>query len=226
MIEAQNCLLTEGLDVAHLRPVMGNSMGGMHTGLRGQTYPEFMDALLPLASRPTQISGRNRVWRRIISDAIRNDPAWERVDYRIQPPALRTAAGMLYLMSSNPVARQKEAPTRERADRVLDEFVAQTMDANDVLDAIESLADYDPGPAPGRIRAPLIAINLEHDLINPPELGILESAIRRVPKGKASLIPCSDRTRGHGTHTLAAVWKDRPILLDETRNREVGQRDR
>jgi homoserine O-acetyltransferase len=221
MIEAQHRLLTEGLKVDHLRLVIGTSMGGMHTWLWGEQHPEFMDALLPLASLPTQISGRNRVWRRVIIDAIRNDPTWDRGEYRSQPPGLRTAAEMLFFMSSNPVERQKEAPTREQADRVLDEYVARTtraMDANDVLYAIESSADYDPGPGLDRIRAPLVAINFEDDLINPPELGILEREIGRVPKGKAVLIPRSDRTRGHGTHTLAAVWKDHLTrLLDETK---------
>ena len=136
---------------------------------------------------------------------------------------------MLFLMSNNPVERQKEAPTRERADRVLDEYVATTikaMDANDVLYAIESSADYNPGPGLERIRAPLVAINFEDDLINPPELGILEREIRRVARGKAVLIPRSDRTRGHGTHTLAAVWKDHLIrLLNETERRDIGQGD-
>jgi homoserine O-acetyltransferase len=221
MIEAQYRLLTEGLKVDHLRLVIGTSMGGMHTWLWGEQHPEFMDALLPLASLPTQISGRNRVWRRVIIDAIRNDPTWDRGEYLTQPPGLLTAAEMLFFMSNNPIERLKEAPTREQADRVLDEYVARTtraMDANDVLYAIESSADYDPGPGLDRIRAPLVAINFEDDLINPPELGSLEREIGRVPKGKAILIPRSDRTRGHGTHTLAAVWKDHLTrLLDETK---------
>ena len=147
-------------------------------------------------------------------------PGWEHGEYRAQPPSLRTAAEMLFLMSNNPVERQKEAPTREAADRVLDDYVARTMrtmDANDVLYAIESSADYDPGPGLERIKAPLLAINFEDDLINPPELGILEREIRRVQRGKAIVIPRSDRTRGHGTHTLAAVWKEHLIaLLGET----------
>ncbi len=225
MIAAQHRLLTEGLKVDHLRLVMGTSMGGMHTWLWGQNYPEFMDALLPLASLPAPISGRNRVWRRIISDAIRNDPAWAGGEYTTQPPGLRTAAEMLFFMSTNPVERQKEAPTRERADRVLDEFLARTirtMDANDVLYAIESSADYDPAPGLGQIKAPLVAINFEDDLINPPELGILEREIRRVPGGKAVLIARSDRTRGHGTHTLAAVWKDHLIRLLDGTNHQGG----
>jgi homoserine O-acetyltransferase len=220
MIAAQHRLLTEGLKVNHLRLVLGTSMGGMQTWLWGQTYPDIMDALVPLASLPAPISGRNRVWRRLIAHAIRHDPAWERGEYRTQPPSLRTTAEMLFFMSNNPVERQKEAPTRERADRVLDEYVARTvqaMDANDVLYAIESSNDYDPGPGLERIRAPLVAINFEDDLINPPELGILEREIKRVSRGQAVLIPRSDRTRGHGTHTLAAVWKDHLVrLLHET----------
>lgn len=221
MIAAQHRLLTEGLGVDHLRLVMGTSMGGMHTWLWGGLHPEFMDALLPLASLPAPISGRNRAWRRVIIDAIREDPAWRGGDYREQPPGLRTAAEMLFLMASNPVERQKEAPTREQADRVLDDYVARslkTLDANDVLYALESSADYDPGPGLGRIRAPLLAINFEDDLINPPELGILEREIARVPRGKALVIPRSDRTRGHGTHTLAPIWKEHlAALLEESR---------
>jgi homoserine O-acetyltransferase/O-succinyltransferase len=211
MIDAQFRLLKEGLNVDHLRLVMGTSMGGMHTWLWGEIHPDFMDALLPLAALPTQISGRNRAWRRVIIDAIRNDPAWKNGEYRMQPPNLRTAAEMLFLMSNNPVERQKEAPTRADADRVLDDYVARsmaTMDANDVLYAVESSTDYDPGPALGRIAAPLMAINFHDDLINPPELNVLEREIERVKRGKAVVIPRSDRTRGHGTHTLAAIWKE------------------
>ena len=216
MITAQHRLLTEGLQVNQLRLVLGTSMGGMQTWLWGETYPEFVGALMPLASLPTQISGRNRAWRRLVSDAIRNDLAWERGDYRSQPPSVRTAAEMLFLMSNNPVERQHEAPTRQRADEVLDEYVTRTMksmDANDVLYAIESSNDYDPGARLERIRVPLVAINFEDDLINPPELGILEREIKRVPNGKAVLVPRSERTRGHGTHTLAAVWKDHLVQL-------------
>jgi homoserine O-acetyltransferase len=228
MVAAQHRLLTEGLKVDHLRLVIGTSMGGMQTWLWGETYPDFMDALMPLASLPAPISGRNRAWRRVIIDAIRNDPAWANGDYREQPPSLKTAAEMLFLMSNNPVERQKEAPTREAADRVLDEFVARTVkasDANDVLYALESSSDYDPAPGLERIKAPLVAINFEDDLINPPELGILEREIRRVRRGKALVIPRSDRTRGHGTHTLAAVWKDHLIaLLKEAPFESISER--
>src|SRR5205823_1900764 len=148
MVEAQYRLLTDGLGVSHARLVMGTSMGGMHTWLWGESHPEFMDALMPLASLPTQISGRNRAWRRMIIDAIRNDPSWNGGEYKTQPPSLRTAAEMLWFMSSNP-----------------------------------------------------------------PELGILEREIKRVPHGRAMVIPLSDQTRGHGSHTIAALWKDQLVKL-------------
>ena len=220
MVEADYRLLTEGLGVDHARMVMGTSMGGMHTWLWGELHPDFMDALMPLASLPTQISGRNRAWRRMVIDAIRNDPAWNGGEYKTQPPSLRTAAEMLWFMSSNPVLRQKDAPTLGKTDEVLDKFVEQivkTDDANDVLYALEASHDYDPGPNLEKIMAPLLAINFADDLINPPELGILEREIKRVPHGRAIVIPFSDQTRGHGSHTLAALWKDQLVdLLKET----------
>src|SRR6202165_3404814 len=220
MVEAQYRLLTDGLGVNHARLVMGTSMGGMHTWLWGETHPDFMDALMPLASLPTQISGRNRAWRRVIIDAIRNDPSWNGGEYKTQPPSLRTAAEMLWFMSSNPVLRQKEAPTLAKTDEVLDKFVEQIVkadDANDVLYALEASHDYDAGPNLEKIRAPLVAINSADDLINPPELGILEREIKRVPHGRAVVIPFSDKTRGHGSHTIAALWKDELVkLLKET----------
>jgi len=222
MVEADYRLLTEGLGVDHARLVMGTSMGGMHTWLWGELHPDFMDALMPLASLPIQISGRNRAWRRMVIDAIRNDPAWTDGDYKTQPPSLRTAAEMLWFMSSNPVLRQKDAPTLAKTDEVLDKFVEQivkTDDANDVLYALEASHDYDPGPNLEKIEAPLLAINFADDLINPPELGILEREIKRVPHGRAIVIPFSDKTRGHGSHTLAALWKDQLAdLLKETKS--------
>ena len=220
MVEAQFRLLTEGLGVNHARLVMGTSMGGMHTWMWGELHPDFMDALMPLASLPTQISGRNRAWRRVVIDAIRHDPEWRGGDYRTQPPSLRTAAEMLWLMSSNPVLRQKDAPTLATTDEVLDKFVAEITkadDANDVLYAIEASHDYDPGPTLEKIQAPLLAINSADDLINPPELGILEREIKRVPHGRASVIPLSDKTRGHGSHTIATLWKSElEALLKES----------
>ena len=208
MIDAQHRLLTEGLGIDRMRLVMGTSMGGMHTWIWGQRYPDFMDALLPLASLPTQISGRNRAWRRIVIDAIRNDTEWNGGNYAEQPEGLRTAVQMLWLVSSNPVLRQKAAPTLAETDRVLDAYVAGYRgDANDVLYAVEASRDYDPAPGLAKIRAPLMAINFADDLINPPELGILEREIKRVPHGCAITVPAGEQTAGHGTHTLAAVWK-------------------
>ena len=220
MIEAQYRLLTEGLGVNHARLIMGTSMGGMHTWLWGELHPDFMDALMPLASLPTQISGRNRAWRRMVIDTIRNDLGWNGGEYKTQPPSLRTAAEMLWFMSSNPVLRQKDAPTLAKTDEVLDKFVEQivkTDDANDVLYALEASHDYDPGPNLEKIRAPLLAINSADDLINPPELGILEREIKRVHRGRAIVIPLSDKTRGHGSHTIAVLWKDELVkLMKET----------
>jgi homoserine O-acetyltransferase/O-succinyltransferase len=210
IITAHHRLLTEGLGVNHLRLVMGTSMGAMQTWLWGERYPEFMDALMPLASLPTQISGRNRVWRRVLIDAIRNDPEWKGGNYTSQPQSLRTAHLMLFLVSGNPTLRQEMMPTLAESDELLDAVIEsgmKTTDANDLLYQVDSSRDYDPGPLLGKIRAPLYAVNSEDDFIDPPELGILEREIKRVPKGRAFLIPFGPETRGHGTHTIAALWK-------------------
>ena len=216
MVEADYRMLTEGLGVNHLRLVMGTSMGGMHTWLWGERYPTFMDALMPLASLPTQISGRNRVWRRVVIDAIRNDPEWKGGNYTAQPQSLRTAEQMLYLFGSNPILRQQTMSTRSMADTVLDASVAESLkadDANDLLYQVEASRDYDPGPGLEKIVVPLVAINSADDLVNPPEIGLLEKEITRVKRGRAVMIPLSDRTNGHGTHTLAAVWKEYLVAL-------------
>lgn len=222
MVEAQFRLMTKGLGVNHAQLVMGTSMGGMHTWLWATAHPKFMHALMPLASLPTQISGRNRAWRRMIIDAIRNDPEWRGGEYSTQPQSLRTAVQMLWLMSSNPVQRQNDSPTLAKSDEALDKFVAdhlKTDDANDMLYALEASRDYDPGPGLEKIRPPVLAVNFADDLINPPELGILEREIKRVPKGRAVVIPASDKTRGHGSHTIAALWKDELVrLLKESGN--------
>ena len=216
MVKAEHGLLTEGLGVNHLRLVMGTSMGGMHTWMWGSMYPDMMDALLPLASLPTQIAGRNRGWRRVVIDAIRGDPEWKSGEYTTQPQSLRTAALMLWLVGSNTVRRQASAPTIAEADRALDATIASYLksnDANDILYAIEASRDYDPAPGLEKIKAPLVAINFADDIINPPELQILETAIKRVPNGRAITVPASDRTAGHGTHTMAAVWKEYLVEL-------------
>ena len=210
IVTAQYRLLTEGLGVNHLRLVMGTSMGAMHTWMWGERYPDFMDALMPLGSLPTQISGRNRIWRRVIIDSIRNDPAWNGGNYATQPPSLRTALLMLFLVGSNPIIRQHMMPTLEESDRILDLVIANGMkatDANDLLYGIEASRDYDPGPQLEQIRAPLFAVNTADDFIDPPELGILEREIKRVPKGRAVIIPLGPNTQGHGSHSIPALWK-------------------
>jgi homoserine O-acetyltransferase len=169
-----------------------------------------MDALMPLASLPAQISGRNRVWRKTIIDAIERDPEWKGGEYQSQPPSLRTAIEMIWLVGSNPVLRQQEAPTPARADEVIDAYVEHNMsidDANDMLYQMDASRDYDPGPGLAKITAPLIAINSADDLVNPPELRILEREITRVPHGRAVVIPYGEQTRGHGSHTHAVLWK-------------------
>jgi homoserine O-acetyltransferase len=210
MVDAQHRLLVEGLGVNHLRLVMGTSMGGMQSWVWGERYPKFMDALMPLASLPTQISGRNRVWRRILIDAIRNDPEWKGGNYSAQPQSLRVALETLFFMSSNPVLRQQQLPTLASADAALDAYVAagvKSTDATDLLYQVEASRDYDPAPNLERIEAPLLAVNSADDLINPPELGMLDSAIKRVKKGNAIVLPLTPDTRGHGSHTVAALWK-------------------
>ena len=216
MIEAQYRLLTEGLNVNHLRLVMGTSMGGMHAWMWGEIHPDFMDALMPLASLPTQISGRNRVWRRIVIDAIRGAPDWQDGNYAQQPYGLKIAAETLYFMGSNPAIQARQFPTLQKMDAELNAYVASfstNHDANDVLYALEASRDYDPGPDLEKITAPLLAINSADDLINPPDQGILERAIKRVKHGKAVVIPYSDQTVGHGSHTKVVLWKKYLIRL-------------
>jgi homoserine O-acetyltransferase len=227
MVTASFRLLTEGLGVNHARLIMGTSMGGMQCWVWGEQHPDFMDALMPLASLPTAMSGRNRVWRVTVMNAIRNDPGYLNGEYQKEPEALKTAAAILWLESSNPILRQREAPTLAQADRAIDEYVANYMktgDANDLVYQLDASHDYDPGPGLEKIRAPLLAVNSADDLVNPPELGILEREIKRVPHGRAIVIPLSDRTRGHGTHSVAALWKSdlERLLRDSVAPHEVG----
>lgn len=220
MVTAQYRLLTEGLGVNHLRLVMGTSMGGMHTWLWGEKYPDFMDALMPLASLPVQISGRNRMMRRMVIDPIKNDPEWNNGEYKSQPRGLTTAVYTLLFMTSSPLQWYKQAPTRDAADRFFDDTVRRQVsryDANDMLYAFAASSDYDPAPNLENIKARLIAINSADDQVNPPELGILEKEIKRVKRGEYVLIPVSDRTRGHGTHSIPELWKEHLArLLEDT----------
>lgn len=211
MVKAQHELLTQGLGVNHLRLVMGTSMGGMHTWMWGEKYPDLMDALVPLASLPVQIAGRNRMTRRMIIEAIRKSPDWYNGEYKTQPYGLTSAIYTLLMMSSSPFEWQKQAPTRDAADKLFDEMVRRRLaqtDANDLLYQVDASRNYDPSPRLEQIKAPLVAINSADDQVNPPELGIMEKEIKRVKRGRFILIPISDETHGHGTHSFPEVWKD------------------
>ncbi len=209
MVDAQHRLL-ESMGVNHLRLVMGTSMGCMHAWVWGERYPHFADGLVPLACAPTQIAGRNRMMRAMIMDDIRNDPEWRGGEYTSQPRGLRSAMGMLFMMTSSPLTQQKQAATRDAADKFIRDFLdarVRTMDANDVLYAFDASRDYDPSAKLELVQAPVLAINTADDQVNPPELGLMEKLMPRVARGRYVLIPISDQTRGHGTHSLPAVWK-------------------
>ena len=222
MVTAQYRLVTEGLGVNHLLLVMGTSMGGMHTWMWGTRYPDFMDGLMPLASVPTQIAGRNRMMRQLVAKGIREDPDWKNGEYTTAPHGLLTGLTILWMMTSSPLNQQRDAPTRDSADAVINRFVEQRLrstDANDFLYQYEASRDYDPSPHLEKIKAAVVAINSADDLVNPPELGLMERLMPRVKRGKYVLIPTSERTRGHGTHSLPVLWKEHLVaLLAEIQN--------
>jgi homoserine O-acetyltransferase len=210
MVLAQYRLVTEGLGIRHLRLVIGNSMGGMHTWLWGVRYPEFMDALVPMACQPTEMSGRNWMMRRMLIDTVRKDPDWKGGDYVAQPGALRVAAAFFGVATiGGSQAYYQAAPTREKADKLLDDRLAApfTADANDFLYQWESSGDYNPAPGLDRIRAAVLAINSADDERNPPELGIMERELPRIKGARLYLIPGSEETRGHGTTGMARFYK-------------------
>lgn len=210
MVRAQHDVLVDALHVDHLQLVMGTSMGGMQTWLWGETYPTMMDRLMPLASLPIQISGRNRIWRDMIVDDLRNDPGYAGGEYKTQPHGLKAAVDMLWIFGSAPLYNQRQLPTQAAADAYYENEIKPRVahyDANDMIYQFEASRDYDPQPALGTIVAPLLAINSADDQINPPELGIVEREIRKVPHGRFELLPITNETRGHGTHTLANVWR-------------------
>ena len=211
MVTAQYRLVTDGLHVNHLLLVMGTSMGCMHSWLWAERYPDVMNGVVPLACFPTQIAGRNRMWRKMVIDDIRTDPDWKGGDYTTQPRGLRAALQLLFTAGSAPLVQQRVGSTRDSADAYitgwLDTRFAET-DANDLLYQVDASRDYDPSDALDRITAPVLAINSADDFINPPELGIMERLMPHVTHARYVLIPTSERTRGHGTHTAAAVWKE------------------
>jgi homoserine O-acetyltransferase len=212
MVSATYRLLTDGLKVKHLRLVMGNSMGGMLTWTWGEAYPDFMDALVPLASTPAPMSGRNWILRRMLVEAIKADPAWNGGDYTSQPKSLKLANAFFgFATSGGNLGLQKQAPTREAADRLVDARLTAPAagDANDAIYQFEASRDYDPSPKLARIAAPVLAVNSADDERNPKETGLLEKGIAQVKKGQIFLIPASEDTRGHGTTGAARLWRDR-----------------
>ena len=217
MVEAQYRLVTEYLGVKKLRLVMGTSMGGMHTWVWGETHPDAMRALMPLGCNPIEIAGRNRLWRAMVLDAIKSDPAWHDGDYVNQPSSgLRAAADLLIIAGTAPARMQREMPKRDSVesylDRTLPARIAQ-LDANDLIYQIDASRNYNPEPDLEKITAPLVWVNSGDDFINPPELGIAEMLMPRVKHGRYVLVPASDRTHGHGTHTWAEFWKDELAAL-------------
>jgi homoserine O-acetyltransferase len=222
MVAAQHRLVSEGLGLRHARLVLGNSMGGMHAWIWGVTYPDFMDALVPMASQPTEMSSRNWMMRRMLIDAVRNDPEWNNGNYTTQPRGLRVA-NAFYGIATNggTLAYQKLAPTREKADKFLNDRLAAPFnaDANDFMYQWDSSRDYNPSPGLERVQAAVLAINSADDERNPPETGIMEREIKRLKNGRLYLIPASDETRGHGTTGMAKFWKEQlqEVLLKAPR---------
>ena len=217
MVEAEHRLMRDGLHVDHLRLVMGTSMGCMHSFLWGVTWPSEMDALMPLACNTVPIAGRNRLWRDMVIDAIKNDPAYDGGDYQSQPLAgLRAAADITIIAGSAPHEMQKALTTRETADAYLQKTLANYLartDANDTIYALDSSRDYDPSPKLGAITAPVMWVNSADDFINPPELGIAEQEVKRIKHGRFVLLPIGPNTHGHGTHTWAVAWKQQLAQL-------------
>jgi len=221
MVAAEHELVNKGLGVGHLRLVMGTSMGCMHTFVWAETYPDYMDALMPLACQAVAVAGRNRIWRKMAIDGIENDPEWKGGEYTTEPRAgIEIATDMLLIAGSAPLQLQNSYPARDVADKYLADYRARTakeLDANDFLYAVSASRNYDPSSQLAKIQAPVMWINSADDFINPPELGIAEQQVKQIKRGKFVLIPASLETYGHGTHTHAAVWQQYlKRLLDES----------
>jgi homoserine O-acetyltransferase len=211
MVRSQRMML-DAMKIDHLRLILGTSMGCMQSFVWGETYPGFADALAPFACLPVEIAGRNRMMRYMAIEAIKHDPAWLGGEYKTEPAeGLRTANEMIFIMGSSPLQMQKQTPTRELAEEYVDRSLARAVaatDANDLIFYVNASRNYDPSPNLEKITTPVLWINSADDFINPPELGIAEAMVKRMPHARFILIPISDATRGHGTHTVAAVWKD------------------
>jgi homoserine O-acetyltransferase/O-succinyltransferase len=209
VVEGQYRLVTEGLGIKRLKLVLGTSMGGMQGWLWGEQHPDAMDAIMPIASQPVEVSGRNMLWRRLVIEAIRNDPDWNNGEYQKQPSHFEHFLPVFNIMTESPVRLQEQAPTRAKANELYDGYVANfgKVDANDFLYWFESSADYNPAPQLDKIKAKLLAVNFADDELNPPELGVMEKEVPKTKNGRFVLIPASDKTRGHQSLTQAVLWK-------------------
>jgi homoserine O-acetyltransferase/O-succinyltransferase len=227
MVKLQHRLVSEGLGVTRLRLVMGTSMGAMHAWMWGYLFPAFADGLVPLASNPVAIAGRNWVWRKLLVDAIVTDPTWQDGNYTQPPRGMASAIGFLLMATSVPLQWQKQFPTRAAADAWLAGQIAsrtKSTDANDMIYYFRASEDYDPSPHLDKITAPLLAINSGDDFVNPPELPMMRELIARVKHGRFVLIPTSDATRGHGTHSQPQLWHDELAkFLKETERKKAGE---
>ena len=209
MVTLQHLMVTQGLGLTNLKVVMGTSMGAMHAWNWGYRYPGFAAGLVPLASNPVEIGGRNRVWRKMLIDAIVTDPTWKGGDYAEQPRGLASALGFLLMATSVPLQWQTQFPTIAATDQWLADQIAsrtKATDANDMLYYYRAIEDYNPAPHLSKITAPLLAINSADDFVNPPELPMMQDLIKQVKKGRFILLPITDATRGHGTHSIPAIW--------------------
>jgi homoserine O-acetyltransferase len=220
MVRSQHEMLLEALHVDHLRLILGTSMGCMQGFVWGETYPGFADALMPLACNVVPLAGRNREWRYMAIQALKSDPAFQNGEYTTEPPALTFANDLILLAGGAPLQLQKNYPTRAQVEAYVDSTIARTnatTDANNMIYYLDASRNYDPSPALARITVPVMWVNSADDFVNPPELGLAETMVHQMPRAKFVLIPISDATRGHGTHTQAAVWKDYLIeLLNES----------
>jgi homoserine O-acetyltransferase len=225
MVRSQHQMLLEGLHVDHLRLILGTSMGCMQSFVWGETYPDYADALMPLACLPVQLAGRNRMMRYMAIENIERDPAWKNGNYTTEPgQGLRTANEMLLIMGSAPLVMQTNFPTRQQAEAYVDKYLDRTVaatDANNLIYYVNASRNYDPSQHLDRIKVPVMWINSADDFINPPELGIAEKMVHNMPNAKFILIPISDKTRGHGTHTMAAIWQNYLVeLLNQSAPRQ------
>jgi homoserine O-acetyltransferase len=221
LVESEHALIVDGLKVDHLRLVMGTSMGCMHTFMWAENWPSMMDGSMGLACLPAAITGRNRVWRKMLIDAIQQDPEWNHGEYTVQPRAAMLGAGQIFALANTaPLADQKRLPTREAADKEVEDgerSFASTYDANDLLYAFVASFDYDASPDLEKITAPFLLVNSADDFINPPELGVAEREMKRVKRGRFVLLPATESSHGHGTQSWGAFWQaELRKLLDTT----------